>query len=82
MVDQIPTAYTESYAEARLVDPTVADNYIKHTLIGDPGLDPVMEELSSLPFPDLHRFIEAGIEQQDHVLLTAPQALRDFFKKS
>ena len=59
---KIPTAYTESYAKARLVDPTAADNYIKHTLIGDPELDPMMEELSSLPPEDLHRFIGAGIE--------------------
>ena len=77
---KIPTAYTESYAKARLVDPTAADNYIKHTLIGDPELDPVMEELSSLPPPDLHRFIEAGIEQQDDVLPTAPRVLRDYFE--
>ena len=38
-----------------------------------------MEELSSMPPADLHRFIGAGIEQQDEVLRKAPQALRDFF---
>ena len=64
---------------ARLYDRATADNYIKHTIIGDPELDTVMEELASLPPDDLHRFIGAGIEQQDEILRSAPQALRDFF---
>ena len=74
-----PSAYTENYVAARLHGLTIADNYIKHTGIGDPELDSVMEELSSLPSEDLHRFIGAGIEQRDEVLRTAPQALRDVF---
>ena len=75
-----PLAYTAGYEKARLYDQAAADNYVKHTTLGDPGLDPIMEELSSMPPHDLHRFIEAGIEQQDEVLQRAPQALRDFFK--
>jgi len=74
-----PSAYVEGYATARLWDQSQADNYIKHTTIGDAVLDPVMEELSSLPPADLHRFIEAGIEHEEG-LRDAPQALRDFFK--
>ena len=76
---QPPSAYTEGYAKARLSDPLRADNHIRHTTIGDPALDPVMEELSSLPPADLHRFIEAGIEQRQDDLRGAPQVLRDFF---
>ena len=57
-----------------------AENYIRHTRIGDPVLDPVMEELSSMPPVDLHRFIQAGIEQQPDILRKAPQVLRDFFE--
>ena len=76
---QVPTAYTESYAKARGYDEALADNYIKHTTIGDTELDPVMEELASLPPEDLHRFIGAGIEQQGEVLRKAPQPLREFF---
>ena len=64
---------------ARLYDRATADNYIRHTIIGDPELDTVMEKLASLPPDDLHRFIGAGIEQQDEILRSAPQALRDFF---
>ena len=76
---QPPAAYIEGYKKARLYDQVTADNYIRHTTLGDPVLDPVLEELASLPPDDLHRFIEAGIEQQDKVLRNAPQVLRDFF---
>ncbi|MDE0371182.1 MAG: oxygenase MpaB family protein [Rhodospirillales bacterium] len=74
-----PSAYTGTYARARRHARTLADNYIRHTTIGDPQLDPVMEELSSMPPADLHRFIEAGIERQDDVLRKAPRSLRNFF---
>ena len=76
----VPSAYTEGYAKARLYDQAGADHYVRHTTIGDPGLDPVMEELSSLPPAELHQFIEAGIEQRDEGLRRAPQSLRDFFE--
>ncbi len=80
-MEQPPRAYTEGYAKARLYDSAAADNYVKHTTIGDPELDPIMEELSSSMEPgDLHRFIAAGIEQREEVLREAPQALCDFFK--
>ena len=75
----VPSAYTEGYQKARRSTQFRADNYIKHTTIGDPVLDSVMEELSSLPPADLHRFIEAGIEHEEEDFRDAPQALRDFF---
>jgi hypothetical protein len=75
----VPSAYKEGYERARRHDPAGADSYLRHTGIGDPMLDPVMEELASLPPPDLHRFIRAGIEQDDEVLRGAPKCLRDFF---
>lgn len=57
-----PTAYARTYARARRRARVLADNYIGHTGIGDPQLDPVMEELAPMPPEQLHRFIEAGIE--------------------
>ncbi len=77
---QPPLAYAERYPKARLYDQVGADNYIRHTTIGDPVMDSLMEELSSMPPQDLHGFIEAGIEQHDEALRTAPQVLRNFFK--
>ena len=79
-MSQAPSAYSEGYAKTRLHDQAAADNYIRHTTIGDPVLDPIMEELSSLSPAVLHHFIWAGIEQQDEVLRKAPQSLRDFFE--
>ena len=75
-----PSSYAVGYAKACRHDRTATDNYIRHTTIGDPVLDPIMEELSSLSPPVLHHFIWAGIEQQDEVLRKAPQVLRDFFE--
>lgn len=77
---QPPTAYIEGYAKGRLYDEALADNYIRHTTIGDPALDLVMEELSSMNPGHLHRFVGAGIEQHDEVLREAPKSLRDFFE--
>ena len=59
---QSPSAYSDGYAKARRYDQAAADNYIKHTTIGDSALDPIMEELSSLSPAVLHHFIWAGIE--------------------
>ena len=74
-----PSAYIETYAKARLSARERADNYMRHTRVGDPALDPVMEELSPMPPAHLHRFIEAGIERRPEVLRRAPRSLRDFF---
>ena len=79
-MQNVPSAYVSGYAKARAIDQEAADNYIRHTGIGDPVLDPIMEELSSLPPADLHRFIAAGLEQQEEVLCKAPKILRDFIE--
>ena len=79
-MERVPSAYIAGYEKTRLYDQAAADNYLKHTTLGDPELDPIMEDLSSIPPQDLHRFIEAGIEQRDEILHKAPQSLRDFFK--
>ena len=50
------------------------------TTIGDLQLDSVMEDVSSLAPPDLHRFIRAGVLQQDQSLCNAPESLRNFFQ--
>ncbi len=77
----MPYAYLEGYEKARLYDQATADNYLKHTTIGDHELDPIMEELSAELSPsDLHRFIGAGIEQNEEILGLAPRSLRDFFR--
>ena len=77
--DRIPTAYREGYEEARLVDEAAVDNYIAHTLIGDPLMDELLGELASLTPEETHHFIRAGMRENEAVLKEGPQALRDFF---
>ena len=78
-MNNIPHAYVEGHAKARAFDQEAADNYVRHTLIGDPELDPVLEALADLPPMDLHLFVGAGIEQETHIMRHAPREIRDFF---
>ncbi len=75
----IPTLYREPYERTRSRNPELADNYLRHVMLGDPELDLVLEELADLDPPSLHRFIAAGIEQKRDQLKKAPQCLRMFF---
>ena len=78
-----PSAYLEGYEKARLYDQAAADNYLRHTTIGDPELDPIMEELSAALSPsDLHRFIGAGIEQHEEVLRLGTAFTARFLRES
>ena len=77
---QTPGAYVEGYATARGVDPALADAYIRYTRIGDPDLDPVIEDVAELPGDQLQRAIRAGIEQDAEALHQAPRSLRHFFE--
>ena len=76
---QMPTDYRAGYEKAGLVDQETADNYIAHTLVGDPVMDALVEEMAALPQEDVHRFIRAGMEEDREGLREAPQLLRDFF---
>lgn len=79
-IENIPSAYVQGFARAREVDPVVTLQYIRHTTLGDPALDPVMDELHTMPPAELHQHIRACIEQDDEALIAkAPQVLRDFF---
>ena len=79
-MNDAPSAYIEGYEKARRYNSALADNYIRHTAIGDPELDPVMEEVYSLHPAKLHRFVGAGIEQRETELRAAPEPLRRFFE--
>ena len=74
-----PTDYRAGYEKARLVDKEVADNYIAHTLVGDPVMDALVEEMAGLPQEEIHRFIHAGMQEDREGLRKAPQLLSDFF---
>ena len=75
-----PGAYAAGYATARGVDAALADTYMRHTGIGDPDLDPVIEEVADLAGDRLQRAIRGGIEQDAEALRQAPRSLRRFFE--
>ena len=76
---EVPSDYRAGYERARLVDQETSDNYIAHTLIGDPVMDAVVAELESLPQEQVHRFLTAGMDEDRQGMRDAPQLLRDFF---
>lgn len=76
---RVPHAYRAGYEKARTCNSRMASRYISHTVVGDPVLDPVMEELAEFPPDELHRFVAAGIDGNDTVLREAPEPLRRFF---
>ncbi len=75
----IPEAYLPRYESALEFDRERTENYLKHTRIGDPELDRVLEDLADMQPADLHKFLKAGIELEDDVMKRAPQAFREFF---
>ncbi len=76
-----PSAYVDGYSKARQVDREAADNYVRHLTIGDPELDPVMQEIADLPPADLHRLVGGCIERREEAMRRAPRVLRDFFDR-
>ncbi|MDE2915385.1 MAG: oxygenase MpaB family protein [Paracoccaceae bacterium] len=76
---KIPTAYTDSYAKGRHIDPERAETYIAHTMIGDALADAMIADISSLGPDESNRLIRAGMTGDDEVLRDAPRSVRDFF---
>ena len=77
----IPTDYIEGYEKARKLAPDIADNYVAHSLIGDPLGDAMMEDLGQLSAEEASRLIEAAMQQEgEEVLKDAPASLLEFFR--
>ena len=78
---RIPAVYRPGYEQARVDNRDLAENYIRHTLIGDPEADAVVEALAEFDQAEVHRFIHAGMERQEDVLRKAPPVMTDFFDR-
>ena len=76
---QIPAGYREGYARAQARNPALADRYIRHTLVGDPLADALVDELAPYGQEQAHHFIQAGIEQDAAALRQAPPVVQEFF---
>ena len=77
---RIPSAYQAGYEKAAALNPDLASKYIAYTVVDDPVVDAVIEALEPFPYPEVERFIIAGMEQDEKTLAEAPRLLRDFFE--
>ena len=78
---QIPSSYQSGYKEALLIDPDLAKTYIRHTLIGDPDADALIDAISDVDYEQQGEIIRAGMNRDEKRLRDAPQAVRGFFEK-
>ena len=76
---QIPEIYRAGYEQAARLNPALAARYIRHTTAADPPADGVMQALTGYEQRQIHRCINAGMEQDDPVLRQAPAEVRHFF---
>lgn len=73
------SVYVDGYAKALAIDSEAANNYIRHTTIGDPLMDAAVKDLTSVSRSQASRFIAAGMDQDEEILRDAPQSLRTVF---
>ncbi len=63
---KVPTDYDNPGCErARALEPEMADNYVEHTMIGDPLADAAVEALSSMKRSESSRIIAAYMSPPD-----------------
>ena len=77
----LPSDYFPQVEKALVHDRERASTYFKHTLIGDPLADEMLEECSSLERAELYLFVQAGMDGDKAALADAPAALREFFEQ-
>ena len=76
---KVPADYVPGYEKARLIDESMANNYIAHTLIGDPPADALLDALHPLGEEEFLRLITGAMDQDETVYRNAPRELADFF---
>ncbi len=79
---KIPTDYIPGYKEAQAIDRERADNYVAHTVIGDPLADELAETLVAVGGRERNRLLQAGMEGQEDALRDAPAIVRKFFDEA
>ena len=77
----MPSDYEQGYRKTHRLDPEMADRYIRHTLIGDPEADAVIDILNALPAAQSHRIIKEVMGGDPTGLEGVPGEIRDFFRK-
>ena len=75
---RVPRAYAAGFEAARERDPELAEAYIRHTMVGDPLADAVVEDLASHPPAEAHAMLARVMESPDVVPEGVPESLREF----
>ena len=80
---KVPSDYTTGYERARALAPEIADEYIAHTLMGDPLAEEMAADLEEFDSSESERFIKAAMDGEgEEALKNAPDSLRRFFKEA
>lgn len=61
--------------------PELADRYVRHTRVGDPQADALMEELADFSDSQVMNWLRLGLETGPEAVADAPEALRAFFRE-
>ena len=73
----IPSCYRAGYEVARARDPDFAEAYIRHTTVGDPAADAVVEELAAMGHEGRwHQILGEAIENYENPPEGTPESLR------
>ena len=74
----IPSCYIDGYERIRQVDPVLAEQYVRHTTIGEPEGDAVVAELAQTAGPaHAHSLIAAALDNRDELPEGTSDALRN-----
>ena len=77
---RVPSDYGPGYERARALSPRIADNYIAHTVLGDPEADALIADLSDLSGREIARHIRAAMDRDEKALRDAPGSLVTFYE--
>ncbi len=75
----VPGIYVPGYERARKIDPSLAENYIRHANIGDPIADAMVADISQMEPAEGRRLIHAVMESEEDVLATAPASVQALY---
>ena len=79
---KIPSSFVAGYEAARAVDSRLAENYIRHTTIGDPLADRVVEDLAANHAPEeVHSLIATALGDPFQLPDDLPDSLRTLVKE-
>ena len=79
----VPSCYVAGYEAARARDPEFAEAYIRHTTVGDPSADAVVEELAAMgQFERWHQVIGGALQNHEDPPRDTPESLRRLIEEA